>query len=109
MRRSPLAIIFFTVFIDLVGFGIVLPMLPYYAESYGASKLLVGLLLSSYSLMQFVFTPVWGRLSDRHGRRPLILLSLIGSCTGFLIFGLAPPASDSKIARMSSSGTSFGF
>jgi len=89
MRRSPLAIIFFTVFIDLVGFGIVLPMLPYYAESYGASKLIVGLLLSSYSLMQFLFTPVWGRLSDRHGRRPLILLSLTGSCAGFLIFGLA--------------------
>ncbi len=89
MKRSPLAIIFITVFIDLVGFGIVLPLLPYYAESYGASALLVGLLSTSYSLMQFIFTPVWGRLSDRYGRRPLILMSLAGSCTGFLIFGLA--------------------
>ncbi len=89
MRRSPLAIIFFTVFIDLVGFGIVLPLLPYYAESYGASALAIGLLNTSYSLMQFLFTPVWGRLSDRYGRRPLILLSLAGSCVGFLIFGLA--------------------
>lgn len=89
MKRSPLAIIFFTVFIDLVGFGIVLPLLPYYAEQYGASPFLVGALSTSYSLMQFVFMPVWGRLSDRHGRRPLILISLAGSCIGFLIFGLA--------------------
>jgi multidrug resistance protein len=77
------------VFIDLVGFGIVLPLLPYYAETYGASALAVGLLSTSYSVMQLLFTPVWGRLSDRYGRRPLILLSLAGSCTGFLIFGLA--------------------
>jgi len=89
MTRSRLVIIFITVFIDLVGFGIVLPLLPYYAESYGASALAVGLLSTSYSLMQFIFTPMWGRLSDRYGRRPLIMLSLAGSCLGFLIFGLA--------------------
>jgi multidrug resistance protein len=89
MKRSPLAIIFLTVFIDLLGFGIVLPLLPFYAESYGASSFVVGLLLTSYSLMQFLFTPIWGRLSDRYGRRPLIIMSLAGSCVGFLIFGLA--------------------
>ena len=89
MRRSPLAIIFLTVFIDLVGFGIVLPLLPYYAETYGASSFAVGLLQTSYSVMQFLFTPVWGRLSDRYGRRPMILMSLAGSCIGFLVFGLA--------------------
>ena len=72
-----------------MGFGIVLPILPYYAEAYGASPLAIGLLFTSYSVMQFLFTPVWGRLSDRRGRRPLILLSLTGSCVGFLIFGLA--------------------
>ncbi|PYV10190.1 MAG: tetracycline resistance MFS efflux pump [Acidobacteria bacterium] len=88
-NRSPLAIIFFTVFIDLVGFGIVLPLLPYYAETYGATALQIGLLTASYSLMQFLFTPLWGRLSDRYGRRPLILLSLCGSSMGFLVFGLA--------------------
>ena len=88
-KRSALTIIFLTVFIDLLGFGIVLPLLPYYAESYGATALMVGLLSTSYSFMQFVFTPVWGRLSDRFGRRPLILLSLTGSCLGFLVFGLA--------------------
>jgi DHA1 family tetracycline resistance protein-like MFS transporter len=100
MRRSPLAIIFLTVFIDLVGFGIVLPLLPYYAENYGASALVVGLLSTSYSLMQFLFTPVWGRLSDRYGRRPLILISLVGSCTGFLIFGLADSIPIMFIGRM---------
>lgn len=89
MRQPALFIIFFTVFIDLVGFGIILPLLPYYAESLGGSPLAVGLLSTSYSLMQFLFTPVWGRLSDRHGRRPLILVSLAGSCAGFLVFGLA--------------------
>jgi len=100
MRRSPLAIIFFTVFIDLVGFGIVLPLLPYYAEDYGASPFLVGALSTSYSLMQFIFMPVWGRLSDRHGRRPLILMSLGGSCIGFLIFGLASSLSVLFAGRM---------
>lgn len=89
MKRFPLAIVFVTVFIDLMGFGIVLPVLPYYAETFGASPLAIGLLFTSYSIMQFLFTPIWGRLSDRRGRRPLILLSLAGSCLGFLIFGLA--------------------
>jgi DHA1 family tetracycline resistance protein-like MFS transporter len=89
MRRSPLAIVFLTVFIDLVGFGIFLPLLPYYAETFGASALAIGLLSASYSLMQFLFTPFWGRLSDRYGRRPLILLSLTGSCIGFFITGMA--------------------
>jgi multidrug resistance protein len=100
MKRSPLAIIFLTVFIDLMGFGIVLPLLPYYAESYGASSLAVGLLSTSYSLMQFLFTPVWGRLSDRFGRRPLILLSLAGSSIGFLIFGLASSLEFLFLGRM---------
>ncbi len=100
MKRSPLAIIFLTVFIDLVGFGIVLPLLPYYAESFKASSLMIGMLSTSYSLMQFLFTPVWGRLSDRYGRRPMILLSLGGSCIGFLIFGLAGTLTSLFIGRM---------
>jgi len=100
MKRSPLAIIFLTVFIDLVGFGIVLPLLPYYAESFKASSLMIGMLSTSYSLMQFLFTPIWGRLSDRYGRRPMILLSLGGSCIGFLIFGLAGTLTSLFIGRM---------
>jgi multidrug resistance protein len=72
-----------------LGFGLIIPALPFYAESFGASFITVGLLSMSYSLMQFVFAPLWGRLSDRVGRRPIILLSLSGSCIAFLIFGFA--------------------
>jgi multidrug resistance protein len=86
---SPLVIIFLTVFIDLVGFGIIIPMLPFYAEAYGASALQVGLLATSFSLMQFLFAPVWGRLSDVIGRRPVILAGLLGSAISYLAFGLA--------------------
>ena len=88
--RSPLVIIFITIFIDLVGFGIVIPVLPLYAERYGASETTVGILLAIYSAMQFVFAPILGKLSDRVGRRPVLLASLIGTSIGFLIMGLAP-------------------
>ena len=88
--RSPLVIIFITIFIDLVGFGIVIPVLPLYAERYGASEATIGILLAIYSAMQFVFAPILGKLSDRVGRRPVLLVSLIGTSIGFLIMGLAP-------------------
>ena len=86
---SPLVIIFVTVFIDLVGFGIIIPLLPFYAQTFGASALVVGLLSTSFSLMQFLFAPVWGRLSDIYGRRPIILAGLLGSALSYLAFGLA--------------------
>jgi multidrug resistance protein len=86
---SPLVIIFLTVFIDLLGFGIIIPLLPFYAESYGATAFTVGLLGTSFSLMQFLFSPVWGRLSDRIGRRPIILIGLAGSCLSYLALALA--------------------
>src|SRR5262245_25105059 len=88
--RSPLVIILITIFIDLIGFGIVIPVLPLYAERYGASETTVGILLATYSAMQFVFAPILGRLSDRVGRRPVLLLSLIGTSVGFFLMGLAP-------------------
>jgi DHA1 family tetracycline resistance protein-like MFS transporter len=93
--RSPLVIIFITVFIDLVGFGIVIPVLPLYAEQFGASETVIGVLLGIFSAMQFIFAPILGKLSDRVGRRPVLLFSLIGTAIGFLIMGLAPslPAS----------------
>jgi multidrug resistance protein len=86
---SPLVIIFLTVFIDLLGFGIIIPLLPFYAERFGGSAETVALLSASFSLMQFVFMPIWGRLSDRIGRRPILLLGLFGSFGSYLLFGLA--------------------
>src|SRR5918992_3784097 len=91
MKRSPLLVIFVTVFIDLVGFGIVIPVLPYYAEGtrFGATPRGVGLLFASYSVMQLIFSPVLGRLSDKYGRRPVLLFSLLGTCLGFFVMGFA--------------------
>jgi DHA1 family tetracycline resistance protein-like MFS transporter len=91
MRRSPLLVIFITVFIDLIGFGIVIPVLPFYVEGtrFNASPRVVGLLFASYSIMQLIFTPILGRLSDKYGRRPVLFLSLLGTGAGFLILGFA--------------------
>ena len=89
MRRSSLVVLYLTVFIDLLGFGIILPLLPYYAEHFGATGVWVGVLLSAYSLAQFLGAPVLGRLSDRFGRRPLLLLSLAGSAISLAVSGLA--------------------
>ena len=86
---SPLGIVFTTVVIDLIGFGIVIPILPLYAQDLGASPFVIGVLASSYALMQFIFAPVWGRLSDRYGRRPIILIALAGSAISSLLIGLA--------------------
>ncbi len=87
--RRVLGVVFMTFFLDLLGFGIILPVLPFYAESFGASPALVTLLGASYSLMQFVFAPLWGRLSDRIGRRPIILISIAFACVGWLVLGFA--------------------
>src|SRR5919205_1464209 len=91
MKRSPLLVIFVTVFIDLVGFGIVIPVLPFYVEGtkFDASPRVVGLLFASYSVMQLVFTPILGRLSDKYGRRPILFFSLLGTSLGFFILGFA--------------------
>ena len=77
-----------TIFVDTVGFGIILPLLPFFAEKFGASPLEVTLLATVYSFSQFVFAPVWGRFSDRFGRRPIILTTLAGLFFGYfaLIF-----------------------
>jgi multidrug resistance protein len=97
---SPLVIIFVTVFIDLLGFGIIIPLLPFYAESFGASAFKIGLLGTSFSLMQFLFSPVWGRWSDRVGRKPIILVGLLGSCLSYLGLALAPSLTFLFIARI---------
>ncbi len=96
-RRGSLLVIFITVFIDLLGFGIVLPLLPIYGEHFAKihgltaaqTGWIVGLLMSSFSAMQFLFLPFWGRLSDRYGRRPILLIGLAGSVVFYTLFGLA--------------------
>jgi len=82
-------VIFLTVFIDLIGFGICLPLLPKYAERYGAQGWKIGAAMGVYSLMQLVFAPWWGQLSDRIGRRPVLLVSNFGSIVAYGLFGLS--------------------
>ena len=89
MRKPSLLVIFLTVFIDLIGFGIVLPVLPQYGMEFGAAGWEVGLIVASYSLMQFLFAPAWGRLSDRIGRRPVLLISTFGASVSYVLFAFA--------------------
>ena len=89
---TPKSIVLMTVFIDLMGFSIIIPLVNYLVEDLDGDILHVGLLISSYSIAQFIFLPIWGRLSDRVGRRPVIIFGLAGSTLSFTIFGLADPA-----------------
>jgi DHA1 family tetracycline resistance protein-like MFS transporter len=89
MRRSPLLMIFLIVFLDLVGFGIIIPILPYYAQSFGASAQGLGWLMASYSIAQFFFSPLWGSLSDRVGRRKVLLFTVAGGALAMTAAGLA--------------------
>ncbi len=87
--KAPLLIIFVTVFIDLLGFGIVLPLLPRYGEHFHANGWTLGALMAVFSAMQFVFAPIWGRISDRVGRRPILIVGLGGSTMFYALFGYA--------------------
>jgi DHA1 family tetracycline resistance protein-like MFS transporter len=100
VSRSPLFIIFLTVFIDLLGFGIVLPLLPRYGEHFEATGLVLGLLMASFSAMQFVFAPLWGRLSDRIGRRPVLLVGLLGSTLFYFLFA--------RVTQLGNAGPIYG-
>ncbi|MEZ4462148.1 MAG: MFS transporter [bacterium] len=99
-KKSPLLIAFMTVALDLLGFGIIIPIQPFYAEAFGATPTMVTWLGASYSLMQFLFVPFWGRLSDRIGRRPVILTSVALGTLGYVIFGLAGSLGMLFAARM---------
>ena len=85
----PLLIIFLTIFVNLVGFGIIIPLLPFYAETFGASPVVVGLLFAVFSLCQLVAAPVLGDVSDRYGRRPVLIFSLAGTVVSFVMLALA--------------------
>lgn len=88
-QRTQLATVFLVVLIDLMGFGIVLPLLPFYAKNFQASAVVVGLLYSVYSFAQLIFSPIWGSYSDRIGRRPIMLISTFGAVIAYIMFGLA--------------------
>src|SRR4051812_21361132 len=85
----PLLIIFLTIFVNLIGFGIIIPLLPFYAESFGASPLVIGLLFAIFSLCQLIAAPALGDLSDRYGRRPILIFSLLGTVVSFVMLAMA--------------------
>jgi DHA1 family tetracycline resistance protein-like MFS transporter len=85
----PLLIIFLTIFVNLVGFGIIIPLLPFYAETFGASPLMIGLLFAVFSLCQLLAAPALGDLSDRYGRRPILVFSLAGTVASFVMLAVA--------------------
>lgn len=87
--RAALGVIFFTILINMIGFGIVIPVLPFYARRFGANEWETGWLFGIFSLLQFVASPLMGILSDRFGRRPLLIVSALGTAAGFLIMGAA--------------------
>jgi DHA1 family tetracycline resistance protein-like MFS transporter len=89
MNNKRLTIIFLIVFVDLLGFSLILPLLPYYAATFGADAFVTGLLVASYAVAQLLGAPILGRLSDRFGRRPILLVSLFGTFLGFLLLGFA--------------------
>jgi multidrug resistance protein len=89
MKKPSVLIIFLTVFIDLIGFGIVVPLVPLYSRHFGAHGWVIGVIIASFSAMQFLFSPIWGRLSDRYGRRPILLLSTAGAAVSYVLFALS--------------------
>ncbi len=88
-RKSNKIILFFSIFLVGIGFSIIMPILPYYAESMGANAFQLGLLLTVYAICQFIFAPYWGSYSDKVGRKPVLLLGILGFALTFILFGLA--------------------
>ncbi len=89
MRKPSVLVVFLTVFIDLIGFGIVVPLVPLYSRHFGAHGLVIGAIIASFSAMQFIFSPIWGRLSDRYGRRPILLISTAGAAASYVLFAVS--------------------
>src|SRR5947208_3903021 len=96
----PLLIIFLTIFVNLIGFGIIIPLLPFYAETFGASPIVIGLLFAVFSLCQLAAAPALGDLSDRYGRRPILIFSLLGTVVSFVMLALAHSIAMLFLARI---------
>lgn len=88
-KQPPLFFIYLTIFVNIIGFGMVFPLLPFYAQKFNASETTIGLLASSFAIAQFLFSPLWGRISDRFGRKPIISISLAGLAVSYFLFGFA--------------------
>ena len=87
--KRALPILFAVMFLVMVGFGIIIPVLPFYAENIGASPTQLGLLMAVYSLTQLLFAPIWGRISDRIGRKPVIMIGILGLSLSFYLMGIS--------------------
>ena len=88
-NRRNIGLLFFTLVVVMMGFGMVIPILPFYVEQFNAGGSALGLLMAVYALMQFIFAPVWGRLSDQHGRKPILMVGILGNAIANLLFGLS--------------------
>ena len=88
-NRRNLAILFFTLVVVMMGFGMIIPILPFYIESFGASGKGLGLLMAIFSIMQFIFSPIWGGYSDRFGRKPMLIIGAFGNAISLVLFGLS--------------------
>lgn len=99
IKNSPLFLLYFTIFVNNIGFGIILPLLPFYAKNFQASGTTIGILAASYAIAQFIFATFWGQLSDSFGRKIIITISLLGSTLSYLIFGLANSLTVLFVAR----------
>lgn len=97
---AKLIVLFITAFVDMVGMVMVLPLLPYYATEFGANALMVGVLISAFSIAQLAFSPVWGRLSDRYGRRPAILVGLVITALAYVVFAFSDSVAVLLVSRI---------
>jgi multidrug resistance protein len=95
-----LLVLFVTAFVDMIGLAMIVPLLPFYAEAYGASAVTVGAVISAFSVAQLAVAPLWGRWSDRHGRRPVIIAGLVVTSAGYALFAVAPSVSVLLLARI---------
>ncbi|MGG1663603.1 MFS transporter [Brevibacillus sp. NRS-1366] len=100
MNKKHLALLFLIAFLTMLGFGIIIPILPFFAEQLGASSFQIGVLFASYNIMQLVFAPIWGTLSDRIGRKPLVAFGLFGFSITFILFGLAGSYTEMLVYRI---------
>ncbi|MCS7176337.1 MAG: MFS transporter [Candidatus Kapabacteria bacterium] len=99
-RQRAVAILFGAVLVNLIGFGIIIPLLPFYGQRFGASELEIGALFASFSIAQVLSSPLWGALSDRYGRKPFLFLALVGAAVGYVIMALAPSLEWLFVARL---------